>query len=284
MAQDTGKTYALITGASGGIGMELARLFASEGHNLVLVARSADKLEELASTLSTRHRIDVRTFACDLSEEDAAERVYAFTRTEGLVVDNLVNNAGFGDQAAFVDSDWERQRGMVQVNIVALMQLTYLYGQDMRDRGFGHILNLSSVAAFCAGPYMSIYYASKAFVLSFSEAVGEELRGTGVTVTALCPGPTNTGFERAANMEGSKMFTMGHPATAWGVASRGYRAMQRGKPVVYDGAFTKAVNVASRIAPRAVTRAFAGRINGAPAAAEKRAGKDAAGSPAGASA
>ena len=257
-------THTLITGASGGIGRELACEFARHGHNLVLVARSADKLEELAGTLSGCYGVDVRMFACDLAEEDAAERVYTFTRTEGLMVDNLVNNAGYGDQAAFIDSDWERQRGMVQVNIISVMQLTYLYGQDMRERGFGHILNLSSVAAFCAGPYMSIYYASKAFVLSFSEAVAEELHGTGVTVTALCPGPTSTGFEQAANMEGSKMFTMGHPATAADVAAHGYRAMQRGKPVAYDGAFTKAVNVAARLAPRAVTRAFAGRINGEP--------------------
>ena len=257
-------TYAVITGASGGIGRELACEFARHGHDLVLVARSADKLEELAGTLSGSYGVDVRTFACDLSEEDAAERMYTFTRTEGLVVDNLVNNAGYGDQAAFIDSDWERQRGMAQVNIIALMQLTYLYGQDMRERGFGHILNLSSVAAFCAGPYMSVYYASKAFVLSFSEAVAEELRGTGVTVTALCPGPTSTGFEQAANMEGSKMFSMGRPATAADVAAHGYRAMQKGRPVAYDGAFTKAVNVAARIAPRAVTRTFAGRINGRP--------------------
>ena len=262
-------TCALITGASGGIGRELACEFARHGHNLVLVARSADKLEELAGTLSGCYDVDVRTFACDLSEEDAAERVYTFTRAEGLMVDNLVNNAGYGDQAAFVDSEWERQRGMVQVNIIALMQLTYLYGQDMREQGFGHILNLSSVAAFCAGPNMSIYYASKAFVLSFSEAVAEELRGTGITVTALCPGPTSTGFEQAANMEGSKMFSMGRPATAADVAAHGYRAMQRGRTVVYYGAFTKAVNVAARLMPREVTRAFAGRINGAPSADER---------------
>ena len=255
-------TYTLITGASGGIGRELACEFARHGHNLVLVARSADKLEELAGTLSGSYDVDVRVFACNLAEENAAERVYTFTRTEGLVIDNLVNNAGYGDRAAFVDSDWERQRDMVQVNIISIMQLTYLYGQDMRARGFGHILNLSSVAAFCAGPYMSIYYASKAFVLSFSEAVAEELRGTGVTVTALCPGPTNTGFERAANMEGSKMFSMGHPASARDVAAHGYRAMQRGRTVVYDSAFTKAVNVAARLAPRAVIRTFAKRVDG----------------------
>lgn len=256
------KTYTLITGASGGIGEALAWEFARHNHNLILVARSEDKLNALAEEISSRCKVDAIALPCDLAETDAAARIYDQTSERGLVVDNLINNAGFGDQGAFIDSDWERQSDMVQVNIVALMQMTQLYARDMRERHYGHIMNLSSVAAFCAGPYMSVYYASKSFVLSFSQAVSEELEGTGVTVTALCPGPTTTGFESAANMQGSKMFTMGKPDTPESVAAHGYCAMQAGKPVVYHGNFVKFVNAASRIAPRSVTRRFAAEING----------------------
>lgn len=149
---------------------------------------------------------------------------------------------------------------MVQVNIVALMQLTHCFLKPMIAQGQGKILNLSSVAAFCAGPDMSIYYASKAFVRSFSEAVAEEVKGTGVTVTAICPGPTATGFEKAASMKsGSVMFRKA--ASANGVAKAGIRAMEKGSVLLYQGAFTKLMNVGSRIAPRGITRKFARKMN-----------------------
>ena len=259
-----GKTYALITGASSGIGRELAEVFARDRHNLILVARSEEKLEKLAAALQKKYGIDAAAMPADLSVPDAAERLHEKTKERGYEVDNLVNSAGFGDWGGFLDSDWKRQSDMVQVNITALMQMTGLYGKDMRKRGFGHILNLSSVAAFCAGPYMSVYYASKGYVLSFSQAVAEELAGTGVTVTALCPGPTSTGFESAAQMKNSKMFTSLHTATAKEVAEYGYRAMQKGKVTAFHGRVTKAVNIGSRLFSRKAVRKAALWINGKP--------------------
>ncbi|MEF2654868.1 MAG: SDR family oxidoreductase [Eggerthellaceae bacterium] len=254
--------YTLITGASGGIGREMARECAAHGHDLVLVARSEGKLGELADRLHNEHGVDARVYACDLSVSDAAIELYERIRTDGLAVNRLVNSAGFGDQGAFLDADWSRQADMVQLNVTALMQMTYLYGLDMRDAGFGRILNLSSVAAFSAGPYMSIYYATKGFVLSFSQAVNAELSGSGVTVTALCPGPTATGFERAAQMGGSKMFTFFRPATPEQVAAAGYKSMEAGRPIAYHSAATKVMNVGARLLPRSVANRFAEAING----------------------
>lgn len=257
------KRYALITGASGGIGKEIAEIFAAEGHDLILAARRKEKLEELKAYLEEKYAVEVLAFPIDLSKKDAAEELHEKTR--GLAVDNLVNNAGFGDFKAFMDSEWSRQADMVQLNITALMQMSYLYGKDMRKHGFGHILNLSSVAAFCAGPYMSVYYASKAYVLSFSQALSEELKGSGVTVTALCPGPTSTGFESAARMKGSKMFTALKTASPKDVALCGYKAMQAGKPVACHSVNTKLMNIGSRLLSRKAARRFAMKINGRPA-------------------
>ncbi len=170
------------------------------------------------------------------------------------------HNAGFGDAGSFADSDWRKQYEMVQVNITALMQLTRCFLPGMIERGHGRILNLSSVAAFCAGPDMSVYYASKAFVRSFSEAIAEEVRGTGVTVTALCPGPTATGFEKAAAMnQGSTMFKKA--ASAEDVAKAGVRAMEKGKVLCYQGAFTKAMSFGVRLIPRSIARRFARKMN-----------------------
>ncbi|MBO5373057.1 MAG: SDR family oxidoreductase [Lachnospiraceae bacterium] len=196
--------YTLVTGASGGIGMELAKEFARNGHNLIIAARTSDKLEMLKTDLEKKHNIEVEVFVADLSCEEERNRLYSYTQSHNMEVEILVNNAGFGDSNAFLDAAWERQRNMVELNNLALMHLTYLYGNEMKKRGCGKILNLSSVAAFSAGPYMSIYYASKGFVLSFSEAIHEELKGSGVTVTALCPGPTATGFEKNAEMKNTK--------------------------------------------------------------------------------
>ena len=177
-----------------------------------------------------------------------------------LAVDILINNAGFGDAGSFADRDWQKQYEMIQVNIVALMQLTHCFLKPMIEQGYGRILNLSSVAAFCAGPDMSVYYASKAFVRSFSEAIAEEVKGTGVTVTAICPGPTATGFEKAAAMKsGSTMFRKA--ASAASVAEAGIRAMEKGKALLYQGLFTKLAGLGARIAPRAVTRKFARKMN-----------------------
>ncbi len=173
----------------------------------------------------------------------------------------LVNNAGFGDCADLAESDWQKQYDMVRLNIIALMQLTRVYLPEMKERRSGKILNVASVASFCAGPGMSVYYASKAFVRSFSEAVAEEVRQYGVTVTALCPGPVRTGFERAANLEGSKMFTLLHAADAHKVALCGYRALMKGRTLKYYGITAKAMSLAVRVFPRALARKVAKKVN-----------------------
>lgn len=256
--------YTLITGASGGIGLELAKLCAKNKHNLILVARNEKKLQEIKSKLEKEYMIRAEVIAANLSEVDAASALYAKTTSAGYEVNILINNAGYGDHSAFLDSDWKRQYEMVQLNITAMMQLTYLYGNDMRKNGSGRILNLSSVAAFSAGPYMSIYYATKNFVLSFSLSVAEELKGSGVTVTAICPGPTSTGFESAAQMHGSKMFTFFKPQSAEAVAKCAYCAMMEGKPLVYHSSATKFMNVGARLTTRKFAGRFAKKINQKP--------------------
>lgn len=256
--------YTLITGASSGIGLELASLCAKKKQNLILVARSGNKLQEIKTELERKYAVHVECFAIDLSKPNSAKELYDKTADAGYDVTILINNAGFGDHEVFLDSDWQRQQAMVQLNITTLMQLTYLYGNDMRDEGTGRILNISSVAAFSAGPYMSIYYATKGFVLSFSLAVAAELKGSGVTVTAICPGPTKTGFESAADMKNSKMFTQFFPQTAKSVAKCAYRAMMKGKPLVYHSKATKLMNVGSRLTSRKFAAGFAERINQKP--------------------
>lgn len=255
--------YAMVTGASGGIGEAMCEVLAAHGHSLVLVARNEAKLTALADRLAKQYGVATAPVALDLTKEGACEVLQGITHEAGLKVDILVNNAGFGDHAAFLDSNWERQRQMVELDVLALMELTYRYGNDMRAAGEGRILNLSSVAAFSGGPYMSVYYASKGFVLQFSQAVGRELRGTGVTVTALCPGPTATGFEKAAgDMSSSKMFTFMGAQHAHAVAVRGYEAMMAGKPVAYHSPATYLFNVGSRLLPRSAATWFAEKVNG----------------------
>ncbi len=247
----------LITGASGGIGREFARVFAQNGHNLILVARSRDKLDALCSELKMAYGVNAVPFCADLTSYAEIQSLYDWTKQNGRQVDHLVNNAGFGDMGAFLDADWSRQQALLNLNISAVARLTYLFGKDMKERGYGRIINVSSVAAFSAGPYMSMYYASKSFVLSFSEALAEELKGSGVTVTALCPGPTDTGFEKNANMGKSIMFSRLPTATAEQVAKAGYTAAMKGKPIKYHGIVTYSFNLLTRLLPRSVTRRLA---------------------------
>ncbi|MBO5567868.1 MAG: SDR family oxidoreductase [Clostridia bacterium] len=253
------RKVALITGASSGLGLEFAKLLAREKYDLVVVARNEGKLYKLKNDLDSGG-ITVYVCASDLSVPDAALNVFNYTLEHQLQIDVLINNAGFGDSSAFADSDWNKQYQMVQVNITALMQLTHCFLPQMIERGSGSILNLSSVAAFSAGPGMSVYYASKAYVLSFTEAVAEEVRGTGVTVSALCPGPTATGFESAAAMGNhSKMFRKA--AKAEDVAKAGICAMRKKKTVCYCGAFTKMMSFLCRLVPRGIARKYARRMN-----------------------
>lgn len=242
--------YVLVTGATGGIGRELCDVCAANGQDLVLVARNEQQLDELAQHLRSSHGIQAEPLATDLTKGGAADLLFHATRDADLVIDALVNCAGFGDQGAFLDSDWERQEAMVRLNVLALMRLSYLFGNDMRVRGHGRILNVASVAAFSAGPYMNTYFASKAFVLSHSLALREELRGSGVTVTALCPGVTGTGFWNVAHMDANGLFSLMGMRSPRSVAELGYKAMMAGRPLALHSAGTHVANIAARLAPR----------------------------------
>jgi uncharacterized protein len=236
---------ALVTGASGGIGLEIARCLARDGYDLVLVARSGDKLQALADELG-----GARVLAADLSDPGAAAKVAA----EVPSVDVLVNNAGVGDFGPFVDADLDRVLAMLQLNVVALTQLTRIYLPAMVERRSGRVLNVASTAAFQPGPLMAVYYATKAYVLSFSEALAEELRGTGVTVTALCPGPTRSGFQAAAEMEESRLVRGRKLPSSQQVAEAGVRAMHRGRAIVIPGVGNKLLAQSVRFGPRALVR------------------------------
>jgi short-subunit dehydrogenase len=218
---------ALVTGASAGIGIELARLHAERGGDLVLVARRRDRLDALARELRSAHAVRVEVITADLSRSGAARRLAAKLSEKGLAIDALINNAGLGAHGPFHESDLARQQQMLQVNIVALTELTHLLLPGMVERGHGRVLNVGSTAGFLPGPLQAVYYASKAFVNSFSQALANELSGTGVTVTALCPGPVATEFQDVAGMQGVKGFDFA--ADARSVAECGYRAMEKGR-------------------------------------------------------
>lgn len=254
--------YTLITGATGGIGLAFAKVFAVRGHDLILVARNEDRLKKIKHTLTTAYGIRVETISTDLAGEHASDELFHYVKTRGWRVEILVNNVGFGDNNCFFDTDWQRQKNMLDINITALTHLTYLFGKEMRKNRRGRILNVASLASFCAGPYMSVYYASKSFVRSFSEALSEELRPYHVTVTALCPGPVATGFEKNAGLQDSRMFKLLHVSNAAAVARAGYDGMMKGRALVYYGWQTKAANLLSRMFPRKVTRKAAKFVNG----------------------
>lgn len=255
----TGKT-ALITGASAGIGTEFARLFAADGHDLVLVARRGAKLEALADQLRTAHTVDVTVIAADLSNADETAGIYAEITQAGIEVDFLVNNAGFGTSGAFVELDLDRELQMIELNIEALTHLTGRFLPAMVARNSGRVLNVASGAGFLPGPYMATYYASKAFVVNFTEAIAYELRGSGVTATVLCPGPVATEFAGVAGAESSALFQAGL-ADAATVARSGYEAMKAGRTISVPDLKTKLNLKALRIAPRSLIRTLAARAN-----------------------
>jgi hypothetical protein len=250
----------LITGASSGIGKELARLFAADGSRLVLVARTGGALESLADALREAHKVDARVFVLDLARPESPTQLLTQLQNHGLKVDVLVNNAGFGAQGRFAELPLERQLEMVQVNITALTHLTRLLLPDMIKRRRGGVLNLASTAAFQPGPLMAVYYATKAYVLSFSEALAEEAAGTGVTITALCPGPTETGFGETAQMKTSRLSRL-PKMSAQKVAEIGHQAFRRGRVVAVTGTRNRLLAFSVRLAPRAVARKIAGAIN-----------------------
>jgi hypothetical protein len=252
---------ALITGASGGIGLELAKLFAKDRHDLVLVARSQSALDEVARQCAVEHGVRTIALQADLSRATAPEEIHAELRRQSVHIEFLVNNAGFGAHGAFAGVEPATHVEIIQVNVTALTHLTRLFLPGMLERRRGRILNIASTAAFVPGPYMSVYYASKAYVLSHSVAIARELRRSGVRVTALCPGPTRTGFQERANMTGAKLFRMSMTDSRT-VARAGYEGMLRGRTVVIPGLANKLVARAGRMAPLTLVSRVAAWLNG----------------------
>ncbi|HJO03585.1 MAG TPA: SDR family oxidoreductase [Acidobacteriota bacterium] len=244
------KITALVTGASSGIGLELARLFAADGHDLVLTARRESRLRQLAAELSETHGVEVAVVAADLAAPDAPRALHDTVEQRGLQVDALVNNAGFGSSGSFADADLDRQLEMIQVNVGALVELTGLCLPAMRRRGRGWIMNVASTAAFQPGPLMSVYFATKAFVLHFSEAIAEEVREEGVVVSAFCPGPTLTEFRAVSRGRDDLPVPAGVPDAAT-VAAAGYAALWRARQVFIPGVKNRLMALSVRWAPRA---------------------------------
>lgn len=253
------KKTALITGGSTGIGFELARQFAAHGHDLVLVARHADQLEAAAGKIEGKYGVAARTIAMDLVDPQSPQRLFDTLTGDNVQIDFLVNNAGFGLRGEFVDTEIDRELDIIQVNCAALIHLTKLFLPAMIKRKEGKVLNLASLASFQAGPRHAIYYASKAFVLSFSEAIAEELHKTGVTVTALCPGPTESNFAERAGTNKTRLFTQAKVATAEEVARYGYAAMMKGTRVAIPGTQNKLLVQAERFVPRILVNKITAR-------------------------
>jgi uncharacterized protein len=241
---------ALVTGASGGIGEDLARLLAAGGRNVVLLARTTARLETLAAELSKAHGVTATALGVDLSEPDAAEGVARTLAGRGLAVDILVNNAGVGASGELARADPAELTRMLQLNVIALTSLTRHLLPAMLARRNGRILNVASTAAFQPGPLMAVYYASKAYVLSLSEALSLETAGTGVTVTCLCPGPTRTRFQERAGLDRSRLFTVGAVMASADVARAGYDAMLAGRRIVIPGLLNKIGVQTLRVSPR----------------------------------
>lgn len=245
-------TIALITGASGGIGYELAKLFAGDRCHLVLVARSESKLQQIASELTEKFGVSVKVIAKDLAVPTSPEEIWQELQTAGITIDVLVNNAGYATYGLFAETELESELKMMQLNMVTLTHLTKLLLPGMLERRAGKVLNIASTAAFQPGPLMAVYYASKAYVLSFSEALANELQGTGVTVTVLCPGPTASGFQARANMENSKLVKNKAIMDAQEVAAIGYRGLNNNQTVVIPGWKNKFLALTVRFTPRNV--------------------------------
>lgn len=248
-----------ITGATEGIGLAFARLFAAPDCHLILVARNEQKLQEIATELTARGS-QVTYYAKDLSTPGNAQGIYEDIKQKGFQVDDLINNAGFGIDAPFISHEWERERQMLQLNMLTVAYFTQNFARDMVAAGSGRILNVASIAAFQPGPYMAGYCATKSFVLSLSQAVHYELRKSGVTVTALCPGVTDTKFHDVAQSHGTGMTRFMSHATPEQVAAFGYRAMMKGKPVAIYGAANRFTVFALRFLSRKIWVATAARL------------------------
>lgn len=251
------KKTALITGATSGLGYEFVQLLAKEQYNLIVVARNEEKLLSIKSEFPL---LNVTTIPMDLSKPGSVRKLVEEIQEKELQVDVLINNAGFGLLGKFDELNVEKQLEMIQLNISALTELTHAFLPQMKKQKFGQIMNVASTAAFQPGPMMAVYYATKAYVLSFSEALVEELAGTGVTVTTLCPGATKTNFGSVANVEKTKMFSKAMDATT--VAALGYNGMKKGKRVVITGGSNKIGATAAKFLPRSTAAKIAKYVAG----------------------
>jgi uncharacterized protein len=259
MDSNSAKT-ALVTGASGGIGLELARLFAKDEYNLILTARSKNRLEDLVEVFKLEYKIRVESIPKDLAKPGSAQELFEEIQSRETSIDILVNNAGFGTLTSFADSDPENTLEMIQLNIISLTQLTRLYLPSMIQRNSGKIMNVASTAAYLPGPYMAVYYATKAYVLSLSEAINEELHGTGVNVTAFCPGPTISGFMARAGMERTRFAQRMAFMDSKTVAEIGYKGLLENKRVIIPGTINKLGALASRLLPHKTLMQFIKRL------------------------
>jgi short-subunit dehydrogenase len=250
----------LITGASSGIGLELAKKFATKGYAVVLLARSGARLEKIAEEIRTKFNVPAHVIEADLRTANATTLIAGELKRRNLVIDILVNNAGFGLLGGYAELDAQQQLDMIQVNVMALAGLTRLLLPGMIQRNAGGVLNVASTAAFQAGPNMAVYYATKAFVLSFTEALHEEVGQTKLHVSCLCPGPTDTGFVAAANMENVNLFKLG-AQSAEAVAKYGYNAFQRNQAIAVPGLKNKFLALSAKLSPKFMTRKIAMALN-----------------------
>lgn len=246
------KNVALITGASSGIGKEFAKIHAGRGGDLILVARSIDRLHQLKKELEQEHEVQVKVIGKDLSVPDAPQEIYDAVSKEGITISYLINNAGFGGRGKFHEREWNQDLTMINLNIIALTALTRLFLPDMVQRNSGKILNVSSTASFMPGPLQAVYFATKAYVTFFSNALAEELHDTAITVTNLMPGATNTGFAKTAALEKTELFK--ESTSPYGVALDGYEGMLAGKLDVISGLtiFQKVMISASPLLPKKI--------------------------------
>lgn len=244
--------FTLITGASSGIGYELAYQYAKNGHDLILTARSTDRLLNLKSELQKLYKIQIEIFTCDLSIQNSATQLYKEIKQRGLRINGLVNNAGFGDHSEFEKSDLNKTLEMIQLNITTLTELTHLFVKELIHHAPSQILNVASVASFIPGPLMAVYYATKAYVLSFSNAIQTELKDQNVSVTALCPGPTLSGFQAKANYSNNSYIEKIKFPSSQEVAEFGYKKTMQAQPTAIHGLGNKLMVFMTRLLPRSV--------------------------------
>ena len=253
----------LITGATTGIGYELAKLFAKDKYDLVIIARNGSKLKEVSDELVKDFRVNVKSISKDFSKTLSAEEIYQELNKENINIDVLINNAGFGNLGAFSESDLSNDLEMIQLNITSLVVLTKLFMIDMIRNNSGKIMNVASTAAFQPGPGMAIYYATKSFVLHFSEAIAEELTDTEITVTSLCPGPVITEFQNRAGIQNTKLVNrkISGLMSAEEVAEIGFKGLMKGKRIVIPGIINKVIPLLVRLSPRKFVAKVAGSLH-----------------------